>query len=76
MRRGELDTDQTAGLGVLVVGVLTTQTVQSALDGHQLAAELPEGSGDVPVVFSAHLDVAQFPGLLNLQQLPGLRSVL
>ena len=65
-----LDTDQTAGLGVLVVGVLTSQTVEPTLDRHQLAAELSEGSGDVPVVFSAHLNVAQFPGFLNLQTIP------
>ena len=64
-----LDTDQTAGLGVLVVRVLTSQTVEPALDRHQLAAELSEGSGDVPVVFSAHLDVAHFPGLLHLQKI-------
>ena len=75
MTRGEgklilLDTDQTAGLGVLVVGVLTSQTVEPALYGDQLAAELSEGSRDVPVVFSAHLNVTQFPGLLDLQTIP------
>ena len=67
-----LDTDQTAGLTLLVVGVLPCQTVESALYRDQLAAQLPECSGDVPVVFSAHLDVAQFPGFLHLQHSPGL----
>ena len=49
-----------------VLAVLRSR--QSALDTHQLAAQLPEQPRDVPVVLGAHLHVVQFPGLLHLKE--------
>ena len=49
-----------------VLAVLRSR--QSALDTHQLAAQLPEQPRDVPVVLGAHFNVVQLPGLLDLQQ--------
>ena len=54
--------DQAAGVRVLAV----LRSRQSALDTHQLAAQLPEQPRDVPVVLGAHLHVVQFPGLFHL----------
>ena len=55
--------DQAAGVRVLAV----LGSRQSALDTHQLAAQLPEQPRDVPVVLGAHLHVVQFPGLFHLK---------
>lgn len=62
---GGVSEDQTAVVGVVVVRV---RCRQSALHPHQLAAQLPEQPRDVPVVLGAHFNVAQLPGLLDLQQ--------
>ena len=48
---------------------------QSALDTHQLAAQLPEQPRDVPVVLGAHLHVVQFPGLFHLKQMRVMETV-
>ena len=56
--------DQAAGVRVLAV----LRSRQSALDTHQLAAQLPEQPRDVPVVLGAHLHVVQFPGLFHLKE--------
>ena len=61
---GGVSEDQTAVVGVVVVGV---RGRQSALHPHQLAAQLPEQPRDVPVVLGAHFNVVQLPGLLDLQ---------